>query len=360
MKYPEVKQDVWGGVGGLKEKDVDENCVVQIKYDGSCYVLHLWNGVAFALTSKRVSKKTNLLSEKIDHFKDLKGTRFLVDSKWYSRFVCEVSADHLKTYFDDGALLNGKGEPYTWAKRSNYVAGVMNSSIDASFNYDHKLKLICFDVMEVSGKSYADKPYNVVYGNIKALFPSAGEYGENVSSTQKTLVYSVKNLSHDIADFNHAENICEDVIKKGYEGIVVKDAISGKSLKLKGFLECDCIVIGFKEGTNKYAANGWIGSIKLGVLRKGLKLLNGVFKYKEISKMIDSGDIIDVGFISGMDEELRAKISANKSKYLGQIVNVEYVNWTGKKMRHPRIGEKGFRTDQTVNRCSIEQFVKEE
>jgi hypothetical protein len=63
-----------------------------------------------------------------------------------------------------------------------------------------------------------------------------------------------------VASFKEAQDIFDDYLQKGYEGIILKDANgpwedkrAKHQIKFKGELECDLKIVGLEEGVGKYA-----------------------------------------------------------------------------------------------------------
>lgn len=101
------------------------------------------------------------------------------------------------------------------------------------------------------------------------------------------------------------KEIHDSCVEKGYEGIMIKDANSFYSfgrdwsvMKYKAFFDADCPVIGLQEGTGKH--EGKLGSF--------LVDYNGV----------------EVRVGSGLNDELREAIWAEKDKHIGRIIEVRY------------------------------------
>ena len=103
--------------------------------------------------------------------------------------------------------------------------------------------------------------------------------------------------------------LLEEQTSKGEEGVMINvwDAPydfkrTNQLLKVKKFQDTEVKVIGFQEGTNKYA--GTLGAL--------------VCEYKYST--------VDVG--SGFSDALRDEIWANKDVWLGKIITVKYFEET--------------------------------
>ncbi len=361
----EVRQIVYDGVGGLKlhEGNDLQNNVASLKYDGSQYHLHIANGRAYALTSKRVSKKTGMYSDRIENFPQLKDIKF--PFKKETIIVCEVCAEHLLTEFESERLLNGKGEPYSWSKRASFVASIMNANpetIESRYPKGNPLALVSFSILlyegvDVSQQSFIDKYMKY----LKPNFELAGKFGDKIKKYSGRL-YTLSLMSvEEILDVDNDmfnEGIITD---KGfaYEGFVINRKKSNQALKIKRMKNADAIVIGYDwNSTGKYRDNEWIKSIIVGCfVDNQVKIKNkNKLTAKEVSDFQNIKKLIPVGKISGFDEALRADVSTFSSDYIGKVVECEFMEWTGKAMRHPRISEKGFRDDKLVTRCTLDQM----
>lgn len=344
-----VRQCVFQGIGGLKE--IDGNSIGSLKLDGSQYNLHIKNHKAYALTSKRVSVKTNLLNDRIENFPELKKIKF--PFKKETIIVCEVVAEHLGK---KGAEKLG----YAWAKRSNLVASIMNAkpeTIKEKYSEGNPLKLVAFSVLWWEGNDVSNFTFWEKQLLLKDVFFSAGVFGEKLSGSG--LLYRIENFKAKelkIDCLNTAENYVrsKDFI---YEGFVFFDLKTGKSAKVKRMLNLDAIVLGADfNSTGKYKQNGWIKSISVGVLKKPIKDLakkNRLSK-KETEILLSKGELVHVGWVSGMDEYIRKTISENWEGWIGSVVEIDAMDFTGVALRHPRYIQE--RNDKDINRCTMGQL----
>ena len=93
------------------------------------------------------------------------------------------------------------------------------------------------------------------------------------------------------------------IVEGGGEGIIVKDIRQGYGCgwaKMKKSYDLSCVISGWKPGNGKYKES--VGSLALSV-------------YKD-------GDLVEVGFASGFDDDLRKKMSDNFSEYEGKVIDV--------------------------------------
>lgn len=335
-----IRQDVWSGVDVYDEAKTDKNTnIVQLKYDGSMYHLHIVNGKAIALTSKRISKKTGLLSEKLENFPALKDYDFSDNvPSGYTELVGEVSCEHIKSI--------------RLSDRDNYVAGIMNSSPDNPDIQGHDLRFIVHDVMMWDGEEVKGTYFERKDILKKCAFPKAGLFGENVVLT-KSPIFSVTSK---IVPRHLIKSVFEEFVARGFEGIIIRTAY--EVMKLKKQNTCDCIIIGFTEGKGKY--KGMIGAIELGVFSdkyatmsaKILDKLDARGIAKRIPDLLDAEKLIPIANISGFDDALRKRMSKNRSEYVGRIVRVTYMKMK-KRLFQPRFDD--FRTDKPYSRCTYSQ-----
>ena len=204
---------------------------------------------------------------------------------------------------------------------------------------------------------------------LKKYFPSAGKYCEKVKlNDKKGVVYYIEPMP--IGEVIkglpiNKEKLQIAVNKRSFkfEGYVIKDLHSTNMMKIKKINTADCIIIGYTSPTpnTKYDLNDWIGAIKVGVLVKVSVLAKKYLKKKRnyippsmIKFLLSADKIIDIGKVSGITEELREDISRNKNEYIGRVIEIAYMQWTGKKMFQPRF--KRFREDKPVGKCTLKQF----
>jgi hypothetical protein len=107
----------------------------------------------------------------------------------------------------------------------------------------------------------------------------------------------------EVANYEEAKEVFEDLLAQGQEGIILKDKAgiwedkrTKSQIKFKGELECDLKIVGIEEGTGKYA--GLLGAIKC-------ESADGVIK-------------VSVG--SGFNDEQRKQ----GSEIIGKIAAIKY------------------------------------
>lgn len=329
-------------VEGLKK--FDNNCVPQLKYDGSKYFLHVINEKAFALTSKRISVKTGELNEKLANIPFLSAYKF--PFKKLTIIVVEIVAEHLMPEVDI-------------EKVCGYVSGLLNGRSDNPKVINNDLSLLAHSFLYYEGVDVRGISYGKKYYSIQKKFPSAGYFGENIN---KRGIFAVKNIPLDMLKVNELKFLSTMINVPGkfqWEGLVIKDMGSMKMMKLIKVITVDCIIIGFdNNSTGKYAKKGWMKSIRCGVIvdkKISEKLDNKNIKKKGlIKKLLYNGAIIEIAKAGGMNEVRRADFSIDQERFIGDIVEIKCKGWNGERLRQPRFGR--IRHDQAIGRCNILQL----
>lgn len=351
-----ISQVVWGGINNKVDKNMPDaryyrNPCVQLKYDGSMYHLHTSKGKAIGFTSKRISVKTGMLNDKLDHFPNLQNKTFPISD---CIFVGEVVIDHLKDKIDANKVFFNYNT-VKWNKRCNTVAGFMNSIFtNDHYKYLQMFQFVVFDVIKYAGMDVSFLPYKRRLEIVQEIFPPAGVYGENLTPNFTKLPYSEIQPCFAVSNFDIKQmsiaNIFSDVVSMGYEGIIVKDLNSSDCVKLKREKTADCVIVGFTDGEGKYS--NMIGALVLGVFNA--KDLTPTSTKEDLLRLYRQGRYTIVGKASGFSDEQREDFTRNKKSYFGDIVECTYMEWTGKKMRHPRFSR--FRDDKQINRVTLDQF----
>ncbi len=114
----------------------------------------------------------------------------------------------------------------------------------------------------------------------------------------------------------------KSIVHRGGEGVVLKysEGRYGERrhwIKVKKEQTYDVVILGYLKASplsikkngmvsvTRYAQKGWIGSIEIGMYQP------------EVDRWLD------VGSVSGMDETIRALLSANPDKYLGRVIEIK-------------------------------------
>lgn len=186
-----------------------------------------------------------------------------------------------------------------------------------------KLRYNVFDVLVFRGKNVRGYPLEQ---RRKILV-------EVISRMGNEFVTAIPQFQGDIhAYFN-------EIVARGGEGVIVKDlrqSYGNGWAKLKRSTDVSCVVSGYKDGNGKYA--GMVGSLALSV-------------YKD-------GKLVEIGFASGFDDELRMKMSRNFHEYLGKVADIwahEIQKSVTPRLRHPTFWR--FRDDVNAKDCTLEKVV---
>jgi ATP-dependent DNA ligase len=314
---------------------VTASTVAQLKFDGSQYLIHIKNHKAYAVTSKRVSKKTDLLSEKLANLPQVKKAKFPYVKE--TILVTEVVCESLSILLSE---------------RDNFVAGIMNSLPEKAKG--NELRLIVHDAIMIEGKNVEELPYKEKYLMLKKVFHQANFYYENLLK-DNCVVHLVSNKP--VHNKEEEDKLFKEVIKHGDEGIILRDLENNNSRKRKGLRVADCIIYGFTDANvGKYS--GLIGAIKLVCFNKDKVVTrhNNYLDIAEVNDFLAEGYFTEVGNISGFDDVTRRAISADKDNYIGKVVAVEYMKMK-ERMFQPRF--HNWRNDKLVSRCTMAQFTLE-
>lgn len=186
----------------------------------------------------------------------------------------------------------------------------------------HGLKMLVFDYMPIANFKAQKCPidYSTRRAQLSAIFDlNCFKYFELLPILYKG------------TDTSKIIEILNEQVSKGEEGIMLNICNApyhfGRTsdlLKIKLFKDCDLIITGFEEGTNKL--QGTLGAL--------------ILDYK--------GNELRCG--SGFSDEQRAEIWTNRDQYLGKIAEIKYFEETknqngGTSLRFPTF--KDIRIDKT-------------
>ena len=285
---------------------------------------------------------------------------------------------HLHDFFN--ALPNNTvliGEVYLEGKTSRHITSILGCLRDKAIERQKKdkLRFYIFDILAYNGELLYTKPI------------------------QERVAFLYNKISHfphpyvDIAEYwDTPDEIHEhwlDILAAGGEGVVLTQKnypyefgkrTARKTLKLKKELEDEIAVVitgrwkePLREYTGKYIEShpywenistgekvygtmstivdidrytpitkgryhGWAGSIQVGVLSK-------------------SGEIVPIGYLSGLTEEVKEKIVTNNELYKGRVADIQCmeIDYSGTvpTLRHARF--MGFRDDLTIEDATWEK-----
>lgn len=176
-----------------------------------------------------------------------------------------------------------------------------------------------------------DSEYN---GNIKSLYCDRFQNLVNIfRDLNCDLVHVVP--TYEVQNLDEALKITSDFMNKGLEGGILKDknmifknGTSNQQLKIKLKVDCEMRITGFTQGTGKRAE--YIGAITFENDEKTIK-----------------------GQCSGFNEEQMKDFTANKDKYIGKVISVEFNDLTKAEsndyyaLMHPRFIELRMDKDST-------------
>lgn len=134
----------------------------------------------------------------------------------------------------------------------------------------------------------------------------------------------------------------EREIADGQEGIILKrsDAPYGEGwLKVKRMHTLDVVITGFTEAnegkTGKF--KGLVGAVVVSVYR--------------------GGKLVEVGQVSGMDDETRIDITDHTRYYMGKALEIKAQEFAKNRLRHPRWSR--MRTDINATACTWEKMQRD-
>lgn len=192
-----------------------------------------------------------------------------------------------------------------------------------------QLKDGCYDG-EIMGKDFTDlmrQVYRKENVNVDNSYFAIFDYisipewdakvGESILTLRKAILDSIFHSTSfkflQLVPYTYSEDppesllkdIHDDMVAKGYEGIMIKDSSAFYSfgrdwsvMKYKAFFDADCPIVGLKEGTGKH--QGKLGSF--------------LVDYKGVE--------VNVG--SGLNDELREIIWKDRDSHIGRIIEVRY------------------------------------
>ena len=191
------------------------------------------------------------------------------------------------------------GEDFTALMRQAY----RKEEVDTSNTY---LAVFDFIPLEEWMSKESWTPCDTRY--LEVIRRLSGQEPESTGMTKYKSIYpNLRIVERRYIRSNHdrIKELHDMYVEKGYEGAMIKDPVAPYSfkrdwsvMKYKAFFDADCSVIGLQEGTGKHS--GKLGSF--------LVDYNGV----------------EVRVGSGLNDELRETIWANKEDHIGRIIEVRY------------------------------------
>lgn len=134
----------------------------------------------------------------------------------------------------------------------------------------------------------------------------------------------------DQPDADYINEILHEAKSNGREGWMLKQSNYHGWWKVKVEETVDCFITGYFDGEGKYINQ--MGALVVSAFRDGKQ--------------------VTIASVSGMTDEVRAKISANPGLYFDRVIEVRCQGWTkGGRLRHPRFIR--FRDDKSRKDCVV-------
>lgn len=296
MSYTEIEP-----ASAKAGKDIDWNKLeqrVENKLDGWRFLMHFGGKLDRTyMTGRRISSKTGKFSEKGLCAPHLSPATLQCGGHklGYTVIDGEVMPPVDRTFADIAGIMNV--EPGKAATRIVEIGKPM---------------YYAFDILFYDGKDVRTCPLKQRLVLLQAVL--------RTSFVDQKLVYEAPHHHHE-GGRTSAEDYYTHIVETGGEGVIVKDleAPYGKGwMKLKRFSTIDAVIMGYTDAehgvTGKYV--GLIGAVKV-----------GVYKGKEL---------VEIGQVSGFDDELRRKLSKYKDKHIGTVMEILAQEMAKDRLRHPR------------------------
>lgn len=278
--------------------------VAEEKLNGWRYLLHLDRQFPRPyLTGRRVSVETGFLSEKWEQIP-------MLNPSWANGYTVL-----------DGEIMPPEGANF------RDIAGIMNADLTTAHERIAVIGPPTYNVFDVLFHNGDDQRMRSQYERRIVL-------ERLVDILDHPLIKLVPRVDNDEATFNR-------IVANGGEGVVLKDISSpyGEGwTKVKKFFTVEVIVTGFKEA-------------KFGRTGKFYGLIGAL----NVSVYSSSGELIEVASISGMDDDVRKEISANRGEWLGKVVEVRAQEWAKNRLGHPRFVR--VRPDRDRQSCTFSKMM---
>jgi ATP-dependent DNA ligase len=266
----------------------NDSWIAEEKLDGWRFLMHVGRQLSRPhLTGRRVSSVTALYSEKGELARPL----------WPEWPECPYEYTVV-----DGEVMPPDGASF------NDLASMMNSTPEVAAAAVARLgspRYVVFDCLFVDGSDIRSK---------------------SLTLRQREMRLVVNRMGNDLVSCVDCapprREVFDRVIAAGGEGLILKHAESpyGEGwVKVKRVHTIDVVVTGFREA--KFGRTGRIFG-QVGSL--------------EVSVYSSSGELIEVGNASGMDDATRRAITDDRDGWLGSVVEVEAQGWARDRLRHPR------------------------
>jgi ATP-dependent DNA ligase len=271
--------------------------------------MHFGRGMSRTyLTGRRVSKGTGLLSEKGEQ----------VPCLWPTNVNLEYTVL-------DGEIMPPPGAGF------RDIAGIMNSDTSKA----------AARILEIGAPTYA--AFDILYLN--------GEDVRSLSTAERRslLVHTICELRHPqiraVAQLPASRASLDEILARGGEGVILKNLFatygeSGAWRKVKRSHTVDVVVTGFTEA--RFGRGGkYLGQI--GAVR--------------VSVRTSDGQLLEIGKVSGMTDEIRADMTSRPEAWLGGVIEVEAQEFGSERLRHPRFVRA--RPDADASSCTFDKMMRD-
>lgn len=286
----------------------DPEHVAEPKLDGWRFLMHFGRGLPRVyMTGRRISKVTLKYSEK----------GFCAPCLWPSYPGGQLRPEYTVI---DGEVMPPEGANF------RDMASIMNADPETAAETIKRLgrpTYHAFDVLYYDGRDVRDEAMLVrkdLLSSVETYFGDLFRVVPTIPATQESF---------------------DEIVASGGEGVIVKNICSpyGEGWwKVKKASTLDVIITGFtdaREGrTGKYL--GLIGAAKVSVYSS-------------------SGELLEVGQVSGMTDEVRVDMSERPEKWLNTVIEIESQEWAKDRLRHPRY--KRPRPDANPADCTFQKLM---
>lgn len=328
----------------------DKNYIAQEKCDGFRFVtfINFDQNSSFAGYSRNISVK--------DFLPVNYGRNLLLDGVDFTKFNHRVVLDGelMSTRPDISTELNGKGVVTETQLQAVVAVMGMNheDSIQIQRNYDNPFIYKVFDVLEIDGENYMDKPYIERHKALVKLVPELKNTGFKVEIPPTT--------------YKNKEAFTKAIIKAGGEGAILKDiratykASTNRDkyawLKVKrGFFKVDEMddtvdawVTGFEMSDENKQNAGLVGSLDFSV---------------NVEKDDGTTYVHEIGRISNIDLETRKRITVLDGNgnptldpnWYGRVAEIEGQCLSARALRLKHCVLVRWRDDKGIEDCVVNQ-----
>lgn len=258
--------------------------------------------------------------------------------------LCSRKLDGIRCLIIDGQALSRKFKPIPNHFIRSYLKeklGGFAESFDGELIVGDTFQSSSSGVMSEAGTpNFIYYVFDMVGANIKQPFSTRFEALTDV--VQKLNDPHIQLVEHVyIADYDLLLSYEEEMLAKGYEGVMVRDPKgpykNGRStekegylLKIKRFVDTECLVVGFEERLHNAneATIDELGHTKRSSHQENMvpmgTLGSLILKVPEGNEYFEAG--LTFGCGTGFDDATRQHIWDNKAKYMGRMAKVKFQN----------------------------------